>query len=197
MASMLLIDAITIVGIVVVVMAIVCGVYFAIKLNKKVTNNSKHVDWSKYNAKGELKKHTPVLWPKELEFYEIFKSVLPKGFMVIPKMGVDEIVKPNGGSLVLFNQIMHKHVDFCVVKMSNMEPVAVLDTYYPSIADSTMQKLDPAVQKALECVSIPVIQYEILDIPYDKEAILKKFLDAIDPVVLAQLRKSEKWGRYE
>ena len=111
--------------------------------------------------------------------------------MIVPKMGVDEIVKPNGGNLVLFNAIKSKHVDFCVIKVSNMEPVAVLDTFYPSITDSTMKQLDAPVKKALSSVSIPVISYEILDIPYDKDKILKKFLEAIDPVTLAELKNKK------
>src|SRR5574344_216362 len=191
MKNMLLdVDINLIVGIVIIIFACVAGVLLAIKLNKKVTNNSKIVDWGKYNAKGQLKKHIPVLWPKELEFYYMFRSVLPREFMIIPKMGIDEIVKPNG-NLVLFNVIKDKHVDFCIIKVSNMEPVAVLDTYYPSITDSTMQELEIAVQKAFESVSIPVIKYEIQDTPYDRDALLKQFLDSIDPVALAELRNKK------
>lgn len=188
MNMLLSIDATLIIGLVILALAIAGGVYLAIKLNKKVASSMENIDWSKANFKGSLKKHVPVLWPKELEFYEMFKSILPKEFMIVPKIGVDEIVKPNG-NLVLFNAIQKEHVDFCVIKISNMEPVVVLDTYYPSICDSTMQELPMPVQKALEEVNIPVIKYEILDIPYDKEVVLKKFLDAVDPVTLAQLRK--------
>ena len=177
-----------IIGLVIVAVAVAGGIYLAIRLNKKVITNMDSIDWSKANFKGSIKKHVPVLWPKEVEFYEMFRSVLPKEFMIVPKIGVDEIVKPNG-NLVLFNAIKNEHVDFCVIKISNMEPVVVLDTYYPSICDSTMQEIPMPVQKALEEVNIPVIKYEILDVPYDKDQVLKKFLDAIDPISLAQLRK--------
>lgn len=183
----LAVDVSLIIGICIFVVAIVAGIILSIKLNRKVTNNAKKIDWNNFNGKGQLKKHIPMLWPKELEFYYMFRSVLPKEFMIMPKLGLDEIVKPNGGNLLLFNAVKDEHVDYCVVKVANMEPVAVLDTYYPSITDSTMQKLETSVIKALESVNIPVITYEILDIPYDKDKILKKFLEAIDPVVLAQL----------
>ena len=188
MNNILLIEAMQIIGPIIIVAVIVFAVLLAIKVNKKIVNNSQKTDWSKFNGKGQLKKHMPILWPKELEFYYMFRSVLPKEFMIIPKMGIDEIVKPNG-NLVLFNAIKEEHVDFCVVKVSNMEPVAVLDTYYPGISDSTMQELPIAVKKGLESVDIPVIKYEILDIPYNKDAVLKTFLNAIDPVTLAQLSK--------
>ena len=183
------VDITFIVGIILVVFAVGIGVFLAVKLNKKVTNNVHKIDWRTYTGKDQLKKHTPVLWPKELEFYYMFRSVLPKEFMIMPKLGVDEIVKPNGGNLVFFNAVKDEHVDYAIVKVANMEPVAVVDTYYPSIADSTMQELDQAVIKALESVNIPVITYEILDVPYDKEKVLRTFLEAIDPVTLAQMKK--------
>ncbi len=185
------VDVSLIIGISILIVAIIAGIIFSIRLNRKVTNNAKKIDWNNFNGKDQLKKHIPMLWPKELEFYYMFRSVLPKEFMIMPKLGLDEIVKPNGGNLVLFNAVKDEHVDYCVVKVSNMEPVAVLDTYYPSITDSTMQKLETSVIKALESVNIPVITYEILDVPYDKDKILKKFLEAIDPVVLAQLKNKK------
>lgn len=177
-------------GIVLVVLAVAGAIVLALRLNKKM-NSVKSIDWKNYNAKGQIKKHIPVLWPKEVEFYQMFRSVLPAEFMIIPKMGVNEIVKPNG-NLVLYNAIKNEHVDFCVVKISNMEPIAVLDTYYPSITDSTIQEINPAVKKALKSVDIPVISYEILDVPYDKSKVFATFLDAIDPVSLAELKNSKK-----
>lgn len=189
MKNLLLFNYTLLVGLLIIVIAVVGGVFLSIKLNKKVSNNANKVDWTKFSASGQLKKHVPVLWPKELEFYYMFRSVLPKEFMIIPKLGIDEIVKPNGGNLLLFNAVKEEHVDFCIIKVTNMEPVAVLDTYYPSITDSTMQELSLPVRKALESVSIPVIKYEILDVPYNKDTVLKVFLDAVDPVTLAQLRK--------
>ena len=188
MKNMLLVDLTMIFGIIIIAFAIGLGIYLSIKINKRVSNATKNLDWSKFNYKGQLKKHTPVLWPKEVEFYYMFRSVLPKEFMIIPKMGVDEIVKPNGGNLVLFNEVKDKHVDLCVVKVSNMEPVVVIDTFYPSITDSHIQEIDFTVKKALESVNIPVVKYEILDVPYDKDKVLKTFLDAIDPVSLAEMR---------
>lgn len=173
-------------GFVIVIVAVALAVLFAIKINKKYSITNSKIDWAKFDAKGKLKKHSPMLWPKEVEFYQMFRSVLPAEFMIIPKLGVDEIVKPNG-SLVAFNEVKDYHVDFCVVKMSNMEPVAVLDTYYPSITDSTMQEIEPKVKKALQAANIAVIKYEILDIPYNRDEVLTKFLNAIDPITLAQM----------
>ena len=180
----------TIFGILLVVIAIALGIYLAIKINKKYSTSAGKIDWDKTSISGHLKKHTPMLWPNEVEFYQMFRSVLPAEFMIIPKLGIDEIVKPNG-NLLIFNEIKDYHVDFCIVKMSNMEPVAVLDTYYPSITDSTMQELDIKVKKALQSANVAVIKYEILDIPYNREEVLSKFLNSIDPVTLAQIGRKK------
>ena len=177
-------------GFVIVVAAVILAVILARRINKKYSVTSTKIDWSKFDAKGQLKKHTPMLWPKEVEFYQMFRSVLPAEFMIIPKLGVDEIVKPDG-TLVAFNEVKDYHVDYCIVKMSTMEPVAVLDTFYPSITDSTMQELEPKVKKALQSANIAVIKYEILDIPYNKNEVLAKFLNAIDRVTLAQIGKKK------
>ena len=153
-------------------------------------NYKKDVDLSKIDAKNTLVKHVPYLWPKELEFYEMYASLLPKEYIIVSKVGVDKIVKPRG-SLVMYNAIKNKYVDFCVFKRSTMEAVVVLDCYYPSIVDSTSKELPPAVSKALAAVGVPVIKFEILDIPYDKDKVLQQFYDALDPVSLAQLKKQK------
>ncbi len=179
-----------IVGLCVLALFIGLGIYLGIKLKKKVDNNyKKEIDFSKIDGKSQLVKHIPYLWPKEVEFFDMYCKLLPKEFLMVPKVGVDKIVKPHG-SLLMYNAIKTKYVDFCIFKRSDMEPVLVIDCFYPSITDSTMKIMDKAVVKALEAVNIPVLQYEILDIPYDKDAVIQRFYDALDPVSLAQLKKS-------
>lgn len=165
------------------------GIYLGIKTKKRMDNNYKSaIDFDKIDVKSQLVKHIPYLWPKEVEFYDMYRTLLPKEYLMVPKVGVDKIVKPHG-SLLMYNAIKNKYVDFCIFKRSNMEPVMVIDCFYPSITDSTIKELDKAVTKALEAVNIPVLQYEILDVPYDKDVVIKRFYDALDPVALAQLRK--------
>ena len=165
------------------------GIYLGIKAKKRMDSNYKStIDFDKIDVKSQLVKHIPYLWPKEVEFYDMYRTLLPKEYLMVPKVGVDKIVKPHG-SLLMYNAIKTKYVDFCIFKRSNMEPVVVIDCLYPSITDSSIKEMDKAVKKSLEAVSIPVLQYEILDVPYDKDAVIKRFYDALDPVALAQLRK--------
>lgn len=181
-----------VVCILVIALFVGLGIYLGIILKKKINNNyKKEIDFSKIDGKSQLIKHSHYLWPKELEFFDMYAKLLPKEYLIVPKVGVDKIVKPHG-SLLMYNAIKTKYVDFCVFKRSSMEPVLVIDCFYPSITDSTMKVMDKAVSKALEAVNIPVLQYEILDIPYDENAVIQRFYDALDPVSLAQLKKSNQ-----
>lgn len=177
------------ISVLIVLLFATLGIYLGIKAKRRMDNNYKtSIDFDKIDIKNQLIKHVPYLWPKEVEFYDMFRTQLPKEYLMVPKVGVDKIVKPHG-SLLMYNAVKTKYVDFCIFKRSNMEPVVVIDCFYPSITDSTIKEMDKAVAKALEAVDIPVLQYEILDIPYDTEAVMKRFYDALDPVALAQLRK--------
>lgn len=179
-------------GIIAIIIVVVClglGIWLGIYVRKAMNNNyTKTVDFDRIDVKSQLVKHVPYLWPKELEFYQMYTKILPKDYIIVPKVGVDKIVKPHG-SLVMYNAIKTKYVDFCIFKLSNMEPVVVIDCFYPSITDSTMKEMDKAIKKSLEAMEIPVLQYEILDIPYDENEVIQRFYDALDPVALAQLRK--------
>lgn len=182
----------TILALVIILLFITLGIYLGIKTKKKLDGNYKQaIDFDKIDGKSQLVKHVPYLWPKELEFYEIFASILPKEYIIISKVGVDKIVKPHG-SLLLYNAIKTKYVDFCVFKKATMEPIMVIDCFYPSITDSSIKELEKPIQVALKAVEIPILKFEILDEPYDKAMLLKRFYDALDPVALAQLRKKEK-----
>ena len=179
------------IAVVIILAFVVLGIIIGIKTHKSLNNNyKKEINFDKIDGKSQLIRHVPYLWPKELEFYDMYKSILPKEYMIVPKVGVDKIVKPHG-SLVMYNAIKTKYVDFCIFKRSTMEPVMVIDCFYPSITDSTIKELDKAVIAALKAVEIPVLQYEILDVPYDTKKVIDRFYDALDPITLAQLRKKQ------
>lgn len=187
--SMLNFDFAIIISVFVLIALIALAVYLYIIIRKKVNNNYKTaIDYSKIDGKSQLIKHVPFMWPKEVEFFEMLQEVIPKTFMIVPKVCVSKIVKPYG-SLVLFNAIKDKFVDFVIIKKSNMEPVVVIDCFYPAITDKSIKELDEATKVALDSVNIPILKMEILDEPYNKEQVLKTFLDALDPVNLAQMRK--------
>lgn len=185
-------DFTIIIGIVLLIVCIALAIYLFIIIKKKVDNNYKTaVDYSKIDGKSQLVRHVPFMWPKEVEFYDMLQDTIPKQFVIVPKVCVSKIVKPYG-SLVLFNAIKDKFVDYVIIKKSNMEPVVVIDCFYPAITDKTIKELDEATKVALKSVNIPILKMEILDEPYDKDQILKTFLDALDPVTLAQMKKKNE-----
>lgn len=190
--SMLNFDASILIGVILIIAFIALAVFLYIIIKRKVNNNYKTaIDYSKIDGKSQLVRHVPFMWPKEVEFYDMLKETIPKSFVIVPKVCVSKVVKPYG-SLVLFNAIKDKFVDYVIIKKSNMEPVVVIDCFYPAITDKTIKELDESVKVALKSVNIPILKMEILDEPYDKDKVLKTFLDALDPVTLAQMKKKNE-----
>lgn len=188
--NLLNIDNTAIFGTIIFVAFIALAVFLFIVIKKRVDSNYKTaIDYSKIDGKSQLVKHVPFMWPKEVEFFEMFKKVLPSKYMVIPKVCVGKIVKPHG-NLILFNAIKDKFVDYVVLLKDKMEPVVVVECFYPAITDGTVKEMDESIKVALKSVNIPIIRYEILDHEYNKEEVLRTFLDCLDPVALAELRKS-------
>jgi len=178
-----------IIGVIVLIVCIYLAFIIATKVKKSLDENYKTaIDYDKIDGKSQLVRHVPFMWPKEVEFYDTFRTLLPSDYLMIPKVSVDKIVKPHG-SLVLYNAVKNKFVDYVIIKRSNMEPVMVIDCFYPAITDSNIKELDKAVQVALKAVNIPVLTFEILDIPYDRMEMYRRFLDALDPIALAELKK--------
>ena len=50
MKNLLLFNYTLLVGLLIIVIAVVGGVFLSIKLNKKVSNNANKVDWTKFSA---------------------------------------------------------------------------------------------------------------------------------------------------
>lgn len=190
--SMLNFDASILIGVIILIIFIALAIILYIIIKKKVNDNYKTaIDYSKIDGKSQLVRHIPFMWPKEVEFYDMLKETLPKSFVIVPKVCVSKIVKPYG-SLVLYNAIKDKFVDYVIIKKSNMEPVVVIDCFYPAITDKTIKELDESVKVALKSVNIPILKMEILDEPYDKDKILKTFLETLDPVTLAQMKRKNE-----
>jgi len=179
-----------ILGITIVALCLVGGVFFGISANKKIDKNmNKIIDYDKLDAKGQLEKTIPYLAPKEMVIYDILVSILPKEFVLFPRIGIEKLLKPKN-SLVLFNAVKDKFVDMVVFKRNNMEPIMVVDIYDTSIAERSFQEFDKALTKTISAVNIPIWKIEIKD-KYDKNQLLSSFLDKLNPIALAEIRKQK------
>lgn len=156
--------------------------YFLIKhLEKKRLKNKKII---KSDQKPRLKLSVPFLTKEEVKFLSAFQNSLPSDYVAFPKVLLSDIVKPDG-SMVVFNEIKNSQVDLCVFMKKNMQPVMVVDLIS---GDSILAGLSEYIVKSLKSVNVPILTIHTSN-EYDKIGLLNQFLDKLDPVYMAELRK--------
>lgn len=168
-----------------IVVAIIC--YFVIKNaeNKRLSKNKK----AKFDDKPRLKLNLPFLSNNEVKFLAVFQNSLPSEYVAFPKIPMKSIVKPDG-SLVVFNEVENDLLDVVVFLKTKMQPVLVVDLLDPSKGDKTITKFSDYVYKSLKSVNLPVLTLS-LDHDYEKIELLNLFLDKMDPLALAEMKKSK------
>jgi len=159
--------------------------FFVIKkLEKKRLANHKKV---KLDTKPKLKLNLPFLSNNEVKFLSVFQNSLPSDYVAFPKVIMHSLVKPDG-SLVVFNEIKDDVLDVVVFLKSKMQPVLVVDLIDPSKGDKSETKYNEFTEKSLKSVNLPLLSLT-LDHDYEKIELLNLFLDKMDPVSIAQLKK--------
>ncbi len=168
-----------------VFVAVAFVVYFVIKNaeKKRSVKNKK----AKFDDKPRLKLNLPFLSQSEVKFLAVFQNSLPSEYVAFPKVVMNTIVKPDG-SLVVFNEIEHNILDVVVFLKSKMQPVCVVDLIDPSKGDKSATKFSEYVTKGLNSVKLPVLTIT-LDHDFERVELLNKFLEVMDPISLAQLKK--------
>lgn len=169
--------------IILIFILIAVATYIVIKhFEKKRLNNKKVI---KNDQKPRLKLKIPFLNKEEVRFLSAFQNALPSDYVAFPKVLLSDIVKPDG-SMVIFNEIKNSQVDLCVFMKKNMQPVMVVDLIS---GDSFLAGLSEYIQKSLKSVNIPILSIHTAN-EYDKVDLLNQFLDKLDPIYMAQLRKN-------
>lgn len=159
---------------------------FVKKIEKKRVNSNKKV---KLDTKPKLKLNLPFLTPNEVKFLAVFQNSIPSEYVAFPKIQMKNIVKPDG-SLVVFNEVKDDILDVVVFLKTKMQPVLVVDLIDPSKGDKSETKYNEYTVASLKSVSLPVLNIT-LDHDYDKIELLNKFLDKMDPISIAQLKKDK------
>ena len=153
--------------------------------NKRIAKNKK----AKFDDKPRLKLNLPFLTENEVKFLAVFQNSLPSEYVAFPKIVMHSLVKPDG-SLVVFNEIENCVLDIVVFLKNKMQPVMVIDLIDPSKGDRAATMFNEYIQKSLKSVSLPILTM-VLDHDYDKIELLNAFLDKMDPISIAQLKKSK------
>ena len=150
---------------------------------RRVAKNKK----AKFDYKPKLKLNLPFLTGNEVKFLSIFQNSLPSEYVAFPKVVMHSLVKPDG-SLNVFNEIKDDMLDVVVFLKNKMQPVMVVDIIDPMRGDKHETKYNEYTEKSLNSVGLPILNI-VLDHDYEKIELLNLFLDKMDPVYLAELKK--------
>lgn len=166
-----------------VAVAVVLYIFIKKAEKQRIAKNKKvHFD-----DKPRLKLNLPYLSNNEVKFLAIFQNSLPSEYVAFPKVVMNTLVKPDGG-LVVYNEIKDDILDVVVFLKSKMQPVLVVDIIDPSKGDKALTKYSEYTEKSLKSLSLPILSVQ-LDHDYDKIELLNAFLDKMDPISIAQLKK--------
>lgn len=100
------------------------------------------------------------LYRKEIKIFILINRILPKGYIVFPKIGLDTILEPIGDH-ALYDSVKGKYVDFVIFKQDTMKPVAVVDIFDGSIDDEQLDVNCPEVVEALNSAELPIVSFKV------------------------------------
>ncbi len=100
----------------------------------------------------------------EHSFLGVLESVLPPGTRVFGKVGLDALLGVKGGlerdeRQAALNHIARKHVDFVLVRASDLTPLAGIEIDDSSPDDEDPQQRDAFVDLAFEKVGLPLLHF--------------------------------------
>ena len=170
------------------VIAIVC--FVVIKKKSITVEKNPEDDLEAVDVRKSMSLNIPFLTKTEVKFLTEFQRVLPSEYIVYPKVPMSMIIIPNN-NMQFYNVVKDRIVDFVVFLKTNMQPIMVLDITDSTGELKTIESDEKMIFSALENVNLPIVVYEIKQ-DYDPIALLEKFLDALDPYEIAQLKKSRE-----
>lgn len=106
----------------------------------------------------------------------LINKILPKGFIVFPKVGVDLILAPVGNKS-LYDSIRGKYLDLVIFEDITMKPRLAIDLHDGTIGDEELEVDSPEVVNALKVAELPLISFKIktdYEIDEIKNPILKE-----------------------
>ena len=120
----------------------------------------------------------PFMQRKELLFWKYLNTILPTGYIAVPKVGLNTLVLPDGNKTV-FNQIADKCLDFVVFTEGNMQPKLIIDVYDKSYLDRSIVEQEPFLLDVLNKLGVQVIEILVAE-NFDREEAKKKIYQQLD-----------------
>ena len=100
------------------------------------------------------------LFRKEVKLLVLISKILPKGYVIFPKISLGSILEPVGRKN-LFISVQNKILDFIIFEEVSMKPVLAIDVYDGSIGDEQINEADGIVVEALNSANLPLVSFKV------------------------------------
>lgn len=174
----------------VILFFIILAIILFIVISKGNINKERKIKSREIDTQKSMQLKIPFLNNMENNFLYNFQKVLPDEYVVYPKVSIKQVVLPYNNK-TLFEYIHNRTLDFVVFLRKNMQPVVVIDIHDRTGVQKSIADDDKYLGEALRNVNLPIVDFEVRQ-DYEPAELLRKFLDALDPVAIANLKKNTK-----
>ncbi len=94
---------------------------------------------------------------KEVLFWKYLNTILPKEYIVVPKVEVGNLVEVEGDKSV-YNRIATKTMDYVIFNEKTMYPALILDIYDKTYNDLRLEEQDPYVTEIINKLGIKMME---------------------------------------
>lgn len=176
--------------VIILLVFLILAVIIFVIITKKNTVNEKRVKTKEIDTQKSMQLKVPFLNSMENNFLYNFQKILPDEYVVYPKVSIKQVILPYNNK-TFFDYIHNRTLDYVVFLRKNMQPVVVIDIHDRTGVQKSIADDDKYLGEALRNVKLPVVDYEVRQ-DYEPAELLRKFLDALDPVAIANLQKNRE-----
>ena len=94
---------------------------------------------------------------KEVLFWKYLNTILPKEYIVVPKVEVGNLVEVEGDKTLL-NRIATKTIDYVIFNEKTMYPVLILDIYDKTYNDLKLEEQDPYITEVINKLGLKYLE---------------------------------------
>ena len=104
---------------------------------------------------------------KELLFWKYLNTILPREYIVVPKVAVNDLIEVEGDKST-YDRIASKTIDYVIFIEKTMYPALILDIYDKTYNDLKLEEQDPYITEVLTKMNLKVVEI-LVSSDFDRE----------------------------
>lgn len=115
---------------------------------------------------------------KQVLFWKFLNLILPKEYIVVPKVALSDLLTPDGDKKI-FNLIIDKTLDYVIFNEKTMYPALVIDIYDKLSGQANLSEQDPFLVNILNNLNLKVLHI-LVSANFDRENAKKEIYQALN-----------------